>query len=111
MLKNILLQWIRKLGWMKGFDRLYFSWNRLRNRKRNQQFKGSHPLVRLPPDYMLYEAYRLDYAAYYQDGADTAAWLVRQWSPFLPLAASRILEWGCGPARIIRHLPALLPEA
>jgi SAM-dependent methyltransferase len=110
-MKKILLRWIRWMGWMNGFDRAYFSWNRFRNAKKNRQFRKENPQVKLPPDYMLYEAYRLDYAAYYQDGADTAAALVQQWKEHGMPGHARILEWGCGPARIIRHLPALLPSA
>lgn len=110
-MKQILLRFIRKMGWMKRFDRLYFSWNRWRNAAANRQFRAAHPGVALPPDYILYEAYRLDYAAYYNDGAATAASLVAQWTAAGMPAAPRILEWGCGPARIVRHLPALLPEA
>lgn len=109
--KSSALQWIRKRGWMYGFDRLYFRFSRLRHKTANERFRATHPDFVLPPDYMLYEAYRLDYQAYYEDGKATARWLTEALSPHVPSHRLRILEWGCGPARIIRHLPALLPGA
>lgn len=110
-MKQVLLRWVRQIGWMDGFDRLYFGWNRWRNRSRNAHFRATHPGVALPPDYMLYEAYRLDYEDYYKGGADTASGLVTQWKEHGLMPGAAILEWGCGPARIVRHLPALLPDA
>jgi len=102
---------IRKLGLMHWLDQLYFHMNRLRYRRRNRRFIAQHPDITLPPEYMLYEAYRMDYEAYYQDGMETARWIKEQAAPFLPSASLHILEWGCGPARIIRHLPSVFPGA
>jgi hypothetical protein len=69
----------------------------------------------LPPDYLLYESYGMRYAAYADGGKQAAEWLFGMVSPWLesfeadkrkPLS---VLDWGCGPARMIRHLPDLLP--
>jgi ubiquinone/menaquinone biosynthesis C-methylase UbiE len=67
--------------------------------------------VKLPPDYMLYESFRMDYRNYYNDGRDTALWLVQELSHYASSTNLKILDWGCGPARVVRHLPELLPHA
>lgn len=109
MLKTLLLQRARKWGLMRGVDRLYFLFNKLRFKSQNQKFRRAHPDVKLPPEYMLYEAYKLNYQEYMDDGKQTAAWIVAQLSAFTELSGKTIFEWGCGPARIVRHLPVLLP--
>jgi len=106
-----LLFWIRKLRLMQGFDKFYFLFNKIRFNKKNRRFKKEHPLVKLPPDYTMYEAYQLDYENYFNDGNDTAAWIAAQLSDYVSFDDKKILDWGCGPARIVRHLPALLPHS
>src|ERR1700750_1381382 len=110
MLRNNLLYWIRKWGLMPLFDRFFFRFNQLRFSAANKRFRQEHPDFTLPPDYLLYEAYRLDAGAYYKDGRDTAAWVISKFNSS-SVDTATILEWGCGPARIVRHLPALLPHA
>jgi SAM-dependent methyltransferase len=105
------MQWLRSLGLMRWVDSFYFQFNRLRYKKHNQRFLLHHPDFAVPPEYMLFEAYRLDYKAYYQDGKNTAKWLKDLTADLLPAGLLSILEWGCGPARIIRHLPDVFPGA
>jgi len=111
MQANKLLLWVRRLGLMRGFDKLYFLLNKFRFSKKNKSFKNKHPLIKLPPDYMLYESFWLDYEIYFNDGEDTAAWIKNQLSNYVSLDYKKILDWGCGPARIVRHLPQLLPDS
>jgi cyclopropane fatty-acyl-phospholipid synthase-like methyltransferase len=72
-----------------------------------------HPDFNLPPEYFIYETYRLNYKWYYEDGKNTAEEIVRLFSKYYDLSKpdKTILDWGCGPGRIVRHLPALLPDA
>jgi ubiquinone/menaquinone biosynthesis C-methylase UbiE len=111
MLKKTFLYWTRRMGLMHGFDRAFFFVNRLRFYFKNRQFRASHPDFALPPDYMLYEAYRMDYAHYFEDGKNTAEWLISEVSSYQHHETSIILDWGCGPARVVRHLRRLLPAA
>jgi len=71
-------------------------------------FKEKNPSVILPPDYMIYESFQMNYNNYYNDSLDTAKWLIGSFEKHIELKNVKILEWGCGPARIIRHLPNLL---
>lgn len=71
-------------------------------------YKAAHPDLALPPPYMLYIAYGLNYKHYIEDGKRTTAWLKAQCAGHLPAEGS-ILDWGCGPARITRHLPEAFP--
>jgi ubiquinone/menaquinone biosynthesis C-methylase UbiE len=111
MLKNEILNWFRKTGLMPLFDRLYFFLNKIYFIKKNRRFRKDNPLVKIPPDYMIYENFRMDYANYYNDGRETAAWLIQQWSCYLSLDNLKIFDWGCGPARVVRHLPEFLPQS
>jgi SAM-dependent methyltransferase len=101
---------VRALGLMHVLDKIKFQYHKLKNRNRNLQFKLKYPEVILPPDYMLFESFKLDYETYFIDGRDSAIWLINFLKPHVHLADKKILDWGCGPARLTRHLPSLLPD-
>lgn len=75
---------------------------------KRKKFRHEHPEVKLPPDYLIYESFRLDYQKYYYGGRETAKWVIGHLEKYLPLEEVKILDWGCGPARVVRHLPDLL---
>ena len=111
MLRNKTSYLFRKLKLMPLFDWLYFSFNKIYFFNKNKRFVKEHPGVAIPPDYMLYESFRLDYSNYYHDGKETATWVTEQYSTFHPLSDVKILDWGCGPGRVVRHIPELLPSS
>ena len=111
MLKNKALYWLRKLGLMHVVDRVNFFLHKNRHSARNKKFIADHPGLKLPPSYILYEAHRMDYENYYNQGKDTASWLANQLGSYLPNDHIKLLDWGCGPARVVRHLLPILPEA
>jgi len=92
-------------------DRLNFFYQKFRNRKNNKLFKANNPDVVLPPDYMIYESFQMNYENYFNDSVSTAAWLISYFQKHIELKYIKILEWGCGPARIVRHLPSLLDRS
>lgn len=83
---------------------------RIRNRKQNNLFKKEYPDVILPPDYTLYESFQMDYQKYFIGGKEDAEELLDKVAPYCNLKTGRILDWGCGPSRLIRHFPALLGD-
>jgi len=88
----------------------YFQYLVMRTLKggRNRQFRTQYPDIALPPSYLVYESFQMDYAKYYLGGRDTAHWIADHLQPNLKPTRQRILDWGCGPARVIRHLPQIL---
>ncbi len=88
---------------------MYFHAWRLR--KKNQDFRAQYPKVSLPEDDILYETFHGDYFKYYEDGKSVASWLLDTLGRYKSVSHLQVLDWGCGPARIVRHLPALMgPE-
>jgi len=100
----------RKLGLIHVFDKVKFQYIKFKNRKLNQAFLKENPEVILPPDYLIFETFHLDYKSYFFGGQKSAKSIIEQVKPFISLENKRILDWGCGPGRIIRHMPALLPN-
>jgi SAM-dependent methyltransferase len=100
------------LGARRAFDvidRVAY-WSRLvLTARSNRVFRAAHPDFAVPPLSILWDAQATtDLAEYKRSGEETAAtyWsLIRRYLD--PGAPARIYEWGCGPARIIRHLPEL----
>lgn len=95
---------------MQWVDKLYFQYNKFKYQRENASFVKAHPSFAMPPVYMLYEAYKLSYREYFKDGQDTARELVNRLQPYINFSGASLLEWGCGPGRIVRHLPLLLPQ-
>lgn len=96
------------LGLLFLVDRIRFRVHWWITSEKRTKFRHEHPEVKLPPDYLIYESFRLDYHRYYFGGRETAQWVIGHLEKHLPLGHAKILDWGCGPARVARHLPDLL---
>lgn len=105
-----MIRLFRKMIHGKVIDQIIFYWQQLRYAQSNKNFQNLHPEIALPDPYTLYESYKLHYAKYWEDGQQTAAEIIESVHPYLDNTSS-ILDWGCGPARITRHLPLLLPNS
>lgn len=88
-------------------DGMHFLFFMVRYGPRNVAFRLANPGFAVPPYRLLHETYRLDLVAYARDGRATAVELWERCLPTLSVGPTDILEWGCGVARITRHLPAL----
>lgn len=103
---------LRNLGWISTVDYLRYKWIQMSSREKNEAFRKAHPGFALPQDFFLYETFRLDYEAYFNSGKETALWLLKLIQPHLAVhQIHALLDWGCGPARVIRHFPELLPAS
>ncbi|MEO6228947.1 MAG: class I SAM-dependent methyltransferase [Ferruginibacter sp.] len=103
-IKNIFI----KTGTLSILDTLNYFAAFIQNFSKNKRYKWLHPNFRFPSDYYLYETYKLDYRQYKEDGELTAAEILEWTREYLP-RTPKILEWGCGVARVIRHIPNLVP--
>ena len=111
MLKTYLSRLLRISGLIIFSDKLHFVYQLVKNRRNNHSFKKANPEFILPPNYILYEAYQMDHSKYYNDGLNTAKWLCDQLTRHIELNNLKILDWGCGPGRISRHLPTILDKS
>jgi len=106
--KSQFLKLLRNLGLIYSLDKVRYNWQKYRNRVINKEFKLQNPDVSLPPDYLIYESFQINYHKYYHGGHESAMWLKDLLSKHVTLENKRILDWGCGPGRIIRHLPGII---
>ncbi len=102
-IKNIFTR-LNALAVLDRFNYLYANFKYL---AKNKNFKKRNPDFAFPTNYYLYETYRLDYQQYKEDGELTAKEII-EWTSKYIQGEFKILEWGCGVARIIRHIPNLI---
>lgn len=108
MNKGSVSNFLRKTKLLYPADFARYLVSKAGNRKKNKQFLRNNPGIALPPDYLMYESFRLDYYHYYTESRETAEWVVSLLSKHKDLKNINILDWGCGPGRVARHLPSLL---
>lgn len=100
---------LRKLHLLGIADTTKRLWDTLRNRRLNARFRKEFPDFPLPPAALAFEAHGyVDAYKYRESGlrhAELLATIINRYKPGRPLS---VLEWGCGPGRIIRHLAAAL---
>ncbi|MBU2552820.1 MAG: class I SAM-dependent methyltransferase [Bacteroidetes bacterium] len=99
---------LRRVGLMKLTDDLRFYYFKFKKRKKNKQFLLNNPEANLPPDYLIYESFQIDYEEYYTKSKASAEWILSYFSKYISLSGIKVLDWGCGPGRIIRHMSHLL---
>ena len=102
---------LRKLGLIKIVDKVRFYLLYCKTCRKRKIFKKANPGAILPPSYFIYETFGLDYENFYNVSLETAKWLLSYFEKHKSLHHVNILDWGCGPGRIIRHLPSLLDDS
>jgi ubiquinone/menaquinone biosynthesis C-methylase UbiE len=95
---------LRKIGLLYPLDKLRYWLIKKHNLKANLKFKSENLNIALPPDYLMYESFQMNYQKYYFGGRETAEWIYRQIETHINLKGRKILDWGCGPGRVIRHM-------
>jgi ubiquinone/menaquinone biosynthesis C-methylase UbiE len=106
LIKNIFI----RLNALIILDRINYALSSLKYYKKNKSYKQQNPDFKFPPNYYLYETYKLDYKEYKEDGELSAKEIVEWTSKYIPTEL-KILEWGCGVARIVRHIPNLIHKS
>lgn len=102
---------LRNLGLIRLTDRFSFYFKYLRTYKTRNAFLKNNPHVKLPPAYYIYETFNLNYFSFYNNSIDTTQWLINLFKKYKTLKSLNILDWGCGPGRIIRHLPSFIDNS
>ncbi|WP_426430136.1 class I SAM-dependent methyltransferase [Winogradskyella sp. HB-48] len=108
MNKAKLSNLLRQLNLFYVADLIRFRIQKFKNQKFNAQFKKEYPNVALPPDYLMYESFQINYDKYYNGGRNMAKTLSEYFKKHIELKDKNILDWGCGPGRIVRHMPSLI---
>ncbi|MFD0964992.1 class I SAM-dependent methyltransferase [Pseudofulvibacter geojedonensis] len=108
MKKSDLSQFLRKFKLIHLADKTRFYIEKRKNKAENEAFKKEHPSFKFPPDYLMYESFQMSYRKYYESGKKNAEWLTTLFCKHIELKNKKILDWGCGPGRIIRHLPEVI---
>lgn len=103
--KTVISNLLRKFGILFFSDKMVYSYKRNKMKKLNEEFRKEHPEFKLPPDYLMYESYQINYRGYYVGGKKTAEFLKNLVEKYIIAENLKILDWGCGPARVVRHLP------
>lgn len=104
-MKKQLKKIIYNLGLITVVEKLNYKLTKIRREKENKIFLKAYPDVNLPPDFYMYETFDLNYEKFYNGGKDTAQWVVNTLSKYKQLDKVRILDWGCGAGRVLRHMP------
>ena len=110
--KFLLLRALRAVGLLRWADRAKFIVSQAQARSFNRRFQQQHPDFAVPPGHLAFDALNhVDWTRYRETGLQHAAMFARIIRDQFPAAGARaVLEWGCGPGRLIRHLPGLLAD-
>ena len=109
-----LQRMLRQARLLAPAEKLRYYLKRVQLGKRNRRFIRENPDFCLPPAYLAFDAYSSSHWEFYKvSGELTAKFLSEIVSKYFNNhnRISTVYEWGCGPARIIRQLPAVLDKS
>ena len=108
MNKGNISNLLRKFKLMHLTDRVRYFVQSVKNKQANNAFLNTNPDIKLPPDYLMYESFQINYEKYLVGGKEVAQWIVDNLKKYNNSEKVSILDWGCGPGRVVRHMPNLL---
>lgn len=111
-LKFKLVGAIRAANLLGAADRCKFWLGKARVGARNRRFQREFPDFATPPSHLAFDAFNhADWSQYRASGMAHSAVFARAiLAETPPSPALDVLEWGCGPGRLIRHMGSLLGE-
>ena len=110
-MKYAIMSAVRALGLLPAADQVKFVQRRVASARGNSRFLAEHPGFVPPPADLAFDAYNaVDWAAYHDGGRRHAEVFADAILQRINSDDLRVLEWGCGPGRLIRHMPDLLGD-
>ncbi|WP_428407183.1 class I SAM-dependent methyltransferase [Hyphococcus sp.] len=105
-MKQRLVSLARGAGLLPAFDALRFMRSKWTSAAENARFRETHPDFDPPPLWWMHDMYRhTSYDLYWRTGQETAAALASRIDAHVKTQSPRVADWGCGLARVLRHLP------
>ncbi len=108
--KQLFSKWLRNLRLIHSLDYIRFLISYVLNFKKNEIYKINNPDAIIPPDYILYESFRLSYERYIVGGKKSADFIYQFKQKYFQNLSINMLDWGCGPARILQQLKSAYPN-
>ena len=110
--KQEIVNLLRRLYLLQLFDYLRYLFDLKKNQPSNKIFVENNPNFRLPPPVLAYDAYgHTNWNSYYSTGREHAQYISNLIKENVVNKQSiTICEWGCGPARILRHIPLFFTD-
>ena len=110
-MRSYLVTVAKRLGLIPLLDGLRAHCRAYQIRDANAQFMREHPSFVPPPVDLAFDAYRtVDWRSYHESGLIHGGCFAAVIKAHVHEPAPAILDWGCGPGRLIRHMPSLLAE-
>ena len=104
--KQKLVYLLRKFHLLQTIDDLRYLVSLKNTWRINKAFIKEQPDFKFPPSFLAYDAYgHTNWPVYYYTGIAHAKYISQLIKDNLENKALAICEWGCGPARILRHMP------
>lgn len=104
--KQRLVALARRAGALPLLERAKYLRARAKSAAENRAYLAAHPGFDPPPLWWMHDMYsHVSYALYMRTGADTAAEIAERIDRYCDSSAPRVADWGCGLARVLRHLP------
>lgn len=105
--KQRLVALARRAGVLPLLERAKFLRASMASARDNRAFLAENPGFAPPPLWWMHDMYsHASYRLYAETGAGTAAALAALIDAHVKAARPRVADWGCGLARVLRHLPA-----
>jgi SAM-dependent methyltransferase len=106
--RQVVARILSDVGLLSAVDKLRFIATIARLQPATRRFVSANPNFSLPPKALAFDAYSApDWDFYKRSGLATAEFLSEISKKYLAMDCPvKVFEWGCGPARVIRHLRA-----
>ncbi|MDP0589484.1 MAG: class I SAM-dependent methyltransferase [Candidatus Endonucleobacter bathymodioli] len=105
VIRQKIAHYLRKFHLLLFADYLMFLRDMFKNRKSNRIYQDNHPDFIPPPAHLAYDAYhQTNWQVYHNTGLEHSCLISDLIKEYVHEKEIKICEWGCGPARVIRHL-------